>query len=62
MEKIKTDINCPECSLEYTVVHSKKEEMEYCPFCGGSIIDIEDDLYGDDACEDVDDMFEDDEY
>jgi Zn finger protein HypA/HybF involved in hydrogenase expression len=58
MEKIKTEINCPECSLEYTVVHSKKEEMEYCPFCGGSLImNNDDDLY-----EDVDDMFEDDDY
>ena len=40
MEK---EITCSVCETEFTLIHEEEDSPEYCPFCGNSLDENEDD-------------------
>ena len=61
--KHKLEFDCAECNQKYKIFYASKEQVEFCPFCGESILkpDYEEnnELLSDDELEDDYDAGED---
>jgi len=54
MDKIKEEIYCQDCGVEFHISYNEEDELVYCPFCGSDDIleDEEDDDWEEDYWED----------
>lgn len=61
--KNKFDFECAECNQKYKLSYNSKEQVEFCPFCGESVLGVESEDFFEEEIEEFEDSDDlDDEY